>query len=127
MYALNGQSCVQYIDGPPNANYSHHRTATIPQTTLQAQHVQKAASDLNARCRCDNSFLRRFIICVFRAARRRYYFGDVLGPAAHRLADYAARSWKVQWWLLDGWMALLYLAAFSTIIYLWRPSTGNGR
>ncbi|KAF8700877.1 hypothetical protein AX14_000643 [Amanita brunnescens Koide BX004] len=45
-----------------------------------------------------------------------------------RLAeDYAARSWKVQWWLLDGWMALLYLAAFSTIIYLWRPSTGNGR
>ncbi|KAF8349669.1 lung seven transmembrane receptor-domain-containing protein [Amanita rubescens] len=45
-----------------------------------------------------------------------------------RLAeDYAARSWKVQWWLLDGWMALLYLAAFSAILYLWRPSVGNGR
>ncbi|PFH54883.1 hypothetical protein AMATHDRAFT_78452 [Amanita thiersii Skay4041] len=45
-----------------------------------------------------------------------------------RLAeDYAAKSWKVQWWLLDGWMALLYLAAFSAIAFLWRPSAGNRR
>ncbi|KAF8640627.1 hypothetical protein AX17_000287 [Amanita inopinata Kibby_2008] len=45
-----------------------------------------------------------------------------------RLAeDYAAKSWKVQWWLLDGWMALLYLSAFSAISFLWRPSVGNRR
>ncbi|KAG6821415.1 hypothetical protein H0H93_014212 [Arthromyces matolae] len=33
-----------------------------------------------------------------------------------RLAeDYAAKSWRVRWWLLDGWLALLYLAAFASI------------
>ncbi|KAF9269939.1 hypothetical protein L218DRAFT_975984 [Marasmius fiardii PR-910] len=45
-----------------------------------------------------------------------------------RLAeDYAAKSWKVRWWLLDGWLALLYLVSFSTIAYLWRPSENNRR
>jgi flagellar biosynthesis/type III secretory pathway M-ring protein FliF/YscJ len=45
-----------------------------------------------------------------------------------RLAeDYAAKSWRSQWWLLDGWMALLYLAAFSAIAFLWRPSANNRR
>ncbi|KAK7465358.1 hypothetical protein VKT23_005337 [Stygiomarasmius scandens] len=45
-----------------------------------------------------------------------------------RLAeDYAAKSWKVRWWLLDGWLALLYLVSFSMIAYLWRPSPNNAR
>jgi len=45
-----------------------------------------------------------------------------------RLAeDYAAKSWKVQWWLLDGWLALLYLVCFVAIAYLWRPSENNRR
>ncbi|KZT75008.1 hypothetical protein DAEQUDRAFT_17258 [Daedalea quercina L-15889] len=45
-----------------------------------------------------------------------------------RLAeDYGARSWRVQWWLLDGWLALLYLVDFVAIAYLWRPSPNNRR
>ncbi|OSD03235.1 hypothetical protein PYCCODRAFT_1477105 [Trametes coccinea BRFM310] len=45
-----------------------------------------------------------------------------------RLAeDYGAKSWKVQWWLLDGWLALLYLADFIAIAWLWRPSPNNRR
>ncbi|KAH9835933.1 lung seven transmembrane receptor-domain-containing protein [Rhodofomes roseus] len=45
-----------------------------------------------------------------------------------RLAeDYGARSWRVQWWLLDGWLALLYLIDFVAIAYLWRPSPNNRR
>jgi hypothetical protein len=43
-----------------------------------------------------------------------------------RLAeDYAANSWKYRWWLLDGWLSLLYLAAFWSIAYLWRPTGSN--
>lgn len=42
-------------------------------------------------------------------------------------ADYAARSWRVRWWLLDGYLALLYLVAFSSIAYLWRPTPNNRR
>ncbi|KAL0951511.1 hypothetical protein HGRIS_008196 [Hohenbuehelia grisea] len=45
-----------------------------------------------------------------------------------RLAeDYAAKSWRYRWWLLDGWLALLYLVAFAAIAYLWRPSENNRR
>ncbi|KAA1468007.1 hypothetical protein DENSPDRAFT_857022 [Dentipellis sp. KUC8613] len=45
-----------------------------------------------------------------------------------RLAeDYAAKTWKVRWWLLDGWLALLYFVAFAAIAYLWRPSDHNRR
>jgi len=45
-----------------------------------------------------------------------------------RLAeDYAAKSWKVRWWLLDGWLALLYFVAFSIIAFIWRPSENNRR
>ncbi|KAH0591001.1 hypothetical protein H2248_001112 [Termitomyces sp. 'cryptogamus'] len=45
-----------------------------------------------------------------------------------RLAeDYAAKSWRVRWWLLDGWLALLYLVAFASISTLWRPSANNRR
>ncbi|KAI0669739.1 lung seven transmembrane receptor-domain-containing protein [Trametes maxima] len=45
-----------------------------------------------------------------------------------RLAeDYGAKSWKVQWWLLDGWLALLYLVDFVVIAWLWRPSPNNRR
>jgi len=45
-----------------------------------------------------------------------------------RLAeDYSAKSWKLRWWLLDGWLALLYFVAFSAISYLWRPSANNRR
>ncbi|KAH6916964.1 lung seven transmembrane receptor-domain-containing protein [Coprinopsis sp. MPI-PUGE-AT-0042] len=45
-----------------------------------------------------------------------------------RLAeDYAANSWKSRWWLLDGWLALLYFVCFSAIAFLWRPSENNRR
>ncbi|KAI0697538.1 lung seven transmembrane receptor-domain-containing protein [Cytidiella melzeri] len=41
--------------------------------------------------------------------------------------DYGARSWKVQWWLLDGWLSLLFLVDFMAIAYLWRPTLNNRR
>ncbi|KAI0082097.1 hypothetical protein K474DRAFT_1767896 [Panus rudis PR-1116 ss-1] len=41
--------------------------------------------------------------------------------------DYGAKSWKVQWWLLDGWLSLLYFVDFVAIAYLWRPSPNNRR
>lgn len=44
-----------------------------------------------------------------------------------RYLDYAAKTWRVRWWLLDGWLALLYLTAFVLIIWLWRPSENNRR
>lgn len=33
----------------------------------------------------------------------------------------------MRWLLLDGYLALLYLVAFSSIAYLWRPTPNNRR
>ncbi|KAI0756841.1 lung seven transmembrane receptor-domain-containing protein [Daedaleopsis nitida] len=41
--------------------------------------------------------------------------------------DYGSRTWRSQWWLLDGWLALLYLVDFVGIGYMWRPSPNNRR
>lgn len=35
--------------------------------------------------------------------------------------DYAARNWKYRWVLLDASLAVIYLAAFGAIAWLWRP------
>jgi hypothetical protein len=37
------------------------------------------------------------------------------------LTDYAPRNWKYRWILLDASLALIYLAAFAAISWLWRP------
>ncbi|EIW87046.1 protein PTM1 [Coniophora puteana RWD-64-598 SS2] len=41
--------------------------------------------------------------------------------------DYAAKSWRTRWWLLDGYLAILYFVAFWAIAYLWRPTETNRR
>ncbi|KZS95867.1 hypothetical protein SISNIDRAFT_438421 [Sistotremastrum niveocremeum HHB9708] len=48
-------------------------------------------------------------------------FADRLGE------NYANDTWKTRWWLLDGWLALLYLGVFGSIAYLWRPTEHNRR
>ncbi|KND04592.1 uncharacterized protein SPPG_00311 [Spizellomyces punctatus DAOM BR117] len=35
--------------------------------------------------------------------------------------------WQVRWFLLDGWLNLLYLAVFLGICILWRPTENNQR
>ncbi|MBW0516464.1 hypothetical protein O181_056179 [Austropuccinia psidii MF-1] len=39
--------------------------------------------------------------------------------------DFAPVTWRTRWFLLDGWLALLYMACFVSIAYLWRPTTRN--
>ncbi|ELU38666.1 protein PTM1 [Rhizoctonia solani AG-1 IA] len=40
--------------------------------------------------------------------------------------DYAPETWETRWYLLDAWLAILYLVVFTSIAFLWRP-TGNNR
>lgn len=35
--------------------------------------------------------------------------------------DYAARNWRYRWVLLDASLAVIYLAAFVAIAWIWRP------
>ncbi|KAI9027434.1 lung seven transmembrane receptor-domain-containing protein [Phycomyces nitens] len=42
-------------------------------------------------------------------------------------ADWAARNWKRRWFMLDGWLNILYFIVFFVIIVLWRPTSYNSR
>jgi flagellar biosynthesis/type III secretory pathway M-ring protein FliF/YscJ len=41
--------------------------------------------------------------------------------------DYAPDTWQTRFFLLDGWLGLLYLAVFCAIAFLWRPTPHNRR
>lgn len=41
--------------------------------------------------------------------------------------DFAPNSWRWRWWLIDGYLALLYLVVFVSTAYLWRPTGSNRR
>ncbi|KAI9320583.1 lung seven transmembrane receptor-domain-containing protein [Dichotomocladium elegans] len=41
--------------------------------------------------------------------------------------DWAARSWKWRWVMLDGLLNILYFVVFVVIIILWRPTYNNQR
>ncbi|KAF9213199.1 hypothetical protein BGZ59_005721 [Podila verticillata] len=43
---------------------------------------------------------------------------DVNWPATH---------WRIRWFLLDGWLNILYLIVFTAIVILWRPTENNKR
>jgi len=73
-------------------------------------------------------FERLYRILLFNVVMVVIFFVVSTLSFSGRLAeDYAAKSWKVRWWLLDGWLVLLYLVSFSAITYLWRPSPNNAR
>lgn len=48
-------------------------------------------------------------------------------PSSHYSTDYAPETWETRWYLLDAWLAILYLAVFTGIAFLWRPTGHNRR
>lgn len=42
-------------------------------------------------------------------------------------ADFAPSNWQTRWFILDGWLNLVYLADVAYISYLWRPTPNNRR
>lgn len=41
--------------------------------------------------------------------------------------DWIAKYWQWRWFLLDGWLNVLYLIVFSVILVIWRPTRNNKR
>ena len=41
--------------------------------------------------------------------------------------DFTPTHWKTRWFVLDGWLSLVYLADVAFIAYLWRPTANNRR
>jgi len=41
--------------------------------------------------------------------------------------NYTPRHWQTRWFVLDGWLNLVYLADVAFIAYIWRPTANNRR
>jgi hypothetical protein len=41
--------------------------------------------------------------------------------------DFAPSHWQTRWFILDGWLNLVYLTDVAFIAYLWRPTPNNRR
>ncbi|KAI9788656.1 MAG: hypothetical protein M1835_002161 [Candelina submexicana] len=41
--------------------------------------------------------------------------------------DFVPEHWKTRWFILDGWMNLVYMFDIGFIAYLWRPTANNRR
>lgn len=41
--------------------------------------------------------------------------------------DFAPANWRTRWFVLDGWLNIVFLADLLVIAFLWRPTTNNRR
>ena len=41
--------------------------------------------------------------------------------------DFTPTHWQTRWFVLDGWLSLVYLADVAFVAYLWRPTANNRR
>lgn len=41
--------------------------------------------------------------------------------------DFVPNHWKTRWFILDGWLNLVYFVDITYVAYLWRPTANNRR
>jgi hypothetical protein len=41
--------------------------------------------------------------------------------------DFVPNHWKSRWFILDGWLNLVYFFDVAFIAYVWRPTANNRR
>ncbi|KAK7204293.1 integral membrane protein [Myxozyma melibiosi] len=56
-----------------------------------------------------------------------FFFVNSLIFADRSSADFVPRHWKSRWFVLDGWLNVIYFLDFVLIAFLWRPTRNNRR
>ena len=56
-----------------------------------------------------------------------FFFINSFTFTEHGSPDFAPTHWKTRWFVLDGWLNLVYLADLAAIAWLWRPTDNNRR
>ncbi|CAG8574521.1 11661_t:CDS:2 [Paraglomus brasilianum] len=73
-------------------------------------------------------YRRLYRLLVFSVAILGVFFiVNMLNYIHHNDFEWPARYWHYKWFLLDGWLNILYLVVFLVIIILWRPTKNNKR
>lgn len=56
-----------------------------------------------------------------------FFFFNSFTFASAADPDYVPFHWKSRWFILDGWLNLVYLADVAWVAYVWRPTANNRR
>jgi len=56
-----------------------------------------------------------------------FFFFNSFTFASASDPDYVPFHWKSRWFVLDGWLNLVYFADVAFIAYVWRPTANNRR
>ncbi|KAF3908514.1 hypothetical protein ABW21_db0205721 [Orbilia brochopaga] len=56
-----------------------------------------------------------------------FFFLNSLTFAGTGSPDFVPTHWQTRWFVLDGWLNLVYLVDLAVIAYLWRPTLNNRR
>lgn len=56
-----------------------------------------------------------------------FFFFNSFSFASASDPDYVPFHWKSRWFILDGWLNLVYFADVAWVAYIWRPTANNRR
>lgn len=56
-----------------------------------------------------------------------FFFFNSFTFASASDPDFVPFHWKTRWFILDGWLNLVYFADVAWVAYLWRPTANNRR
>lgn len=56
-----------------------------------------------------------------------FFFLNSFSFASASDPDYVPFHWKTRWFVLDGWLNLVYFADVAWVAYVWRPTANNRR
>lgn len=56
-----------------------------------------------------------------------FFFVNSFSFANAGSEDFAPTHWQTRWFVLDGWLNLVYLADVCFVAYMWRPTANNRR
>lgn len=56
-----------------------------------------------------------------------FFFFNSFVIANRRSPDFLPSHWKTRWFILDGWLNIVYMFDICFVAYLWRPTANNRR
>lgn len=56
-----------------------------------------------------------------------FFFLNSFTLAGRSNPDFVPSHWKTRWFILEGWLNIVYLLDLASIAYIWRPTANNRR
>ena len=75
------------------------------------------------------SMYRKLWVCILLSITVifAFFFFNSITFAGVRDPDFVPEHWKTRWFILDGWLNIVYFADVAFICYMWLPTANNRR